>query len=45
MKDPEERAIQAELDKIAKKIDMILNRIKNLDPAKQKEPSEVNNHP
>jgi hypothetical protein len=40
MKDPEEQAIQAELDNISKNIDMILHRIKNLDPATGEEPSE-----
>jgi hypothetical protein len=40
MKDPEEQAIQTELDNISKNIDRILHRIKNLDPATQEEPSE-----
>jgi hypothetical protein len=41
MKDPEEQAIQAELDKIAQTIDTILYRIQNLDPAKQEQDSDI----
>jgi hypothetical protein len=41
MKDPEEQAIQAELDKIAQTIDTILYRIQNLDPAQQEQDSDI----
>jgi hypothetical protein len=40
MKDPEEQAIQAELDKIGQTIDTILYRIQNLDPVKQEQDSD-----
>ena len=42
MNDPDEQAIKLELDNISKNIDNILNRIKNLDPAKQEEASDGN---
>jgi hypothetical protein len=40
MKDPEDQGIQAELNKISKNIDTILNRIKNLDPVYREKTSE-----